>query len=458
MSRRPFLAVVASLALVGGCAYYNGLYNAEQLVKRAERAERDGRTGEATGAWGEAGVKADTVLARYPKSKWADRARFISGKARARSGDCEGAVVPLRQVAKDAKDAALADQAAVLWSECLVKLGQTEAAGFAVERLTGSPDPAVRAEAALRAGAAYRRSGRAEEAIALLKSSPHPQARGELAAALADGGRIPEAEALADSLLAERDTLAPWGAIFASIGREDIANASSLLDKVRREMAFPPDSVATWLTADAVRWLPADQSTAVRRLDEAYQSAIATPAGGNALLMKARYTLSRADDFTVLDTIPGMLDDMEPSAGEAVGQALFLTQIVGRVKERYDSLHIDAPQGDMGAFLLGEAFRDSLRADRLATRLWQRIVDERPESPYAPKAVLAMARLAPARGDSLIALLRSRYPESPYLLAAGGADTPGFRTLEDSLAKYARTLRTARPNRTPRPAPARTVQ
>ena len=70
--KRPPLLLTA--LLLGGCAYYNGLYNAERLVRSAEKAEREGRTGEASGYWGEAAVKAETVLARFPTSKWADPA------------------------------------------------------------------------------------------------------------------------------------------------------------------------------------------------------------------------------------------------------------------------------------------------------------------------------------------------------------------------------------------------
>ena len=464
MIRRPSLTALALLALLStGCAYYNGLYNAERLVKRAEKAERDGRTGEASGYWGEAGVKADTVLARFPRSKWADRARLISGKARVKSGDCEGAVVLLRKVASEAVDAVLADEAAVLWSGCLVKLGQLQEAGFAVERLTGSPDPVIRAEAGLRAGTAYRRSGRSEEAVALLKASGHPEARGELAAALADAGRIPESVALAESLLVDRDSTAPWGAILASIGREDIANASSLLDRIRRDLMLPPDSVATWLTADAVRWFPADESIAIRRLDDAFATSGGTPAGGNALLMKLRYRITHSEDITILDSVPPTVDRLEPSTGDALGQGRFLAQVTLRLRTRYDSLRLEAPQGDMRAFLLGEALRDSLRANGLAAGLWRRIVTERPESPYAPKAVLAIAILVPGQRDTMIELLRTRYPESPYLIAASGGDAPEFRVLEDSLARFARSLRgTTRPGgRNPRaatPAPARPVQ
>jgi hypothetical protein len=261
----------------------------------------------------------------------------------------------------------------------------------------------------------------------------------------------------------EKDSTAPWGAILAAIGREDIANASSLLDRIRRDLVLKPDSVATWLTADAVRWFPADESIALRRLNDAFESAGGTPAGGNALLVLTRYRIARAEEITLLDSVPAILDLLEPSTGDALGQARYLVQTTTRMKERYDSLDLLAPQGDMGAFLVGEALRDSLRADRLAARVWRRILNERPDSPYAPKAVLAMAALAPGQRDSLAELLRTRYPGSPYLIAASGADSPGFRALEDSLARYARALRNpARPAgrnpRAPAATPARPVQ
>ena len=43
LKRAPWLLLVGAMA----CAYYNGLYNANRLVGEAEKAQREGRSGEA---------------------------------------------------------------------------------------------------------------------------------------------------------------------------------------------------------------------------------------------------------------------------------------------------------------------------------------------------------------------------------------------------------------------------
>ena len=75
---RPLLPL-AALALLASCAYYNGLYNAKDLARRAEKAERQGKTLEAQDLWGQVAVKAETVLVRHPHSKWTEEARFLHG-------------------------------------------------------------------------------------------------------------------------------------------------------------------------------------------------------------------------------------------------------------------------------------------------------------------------------------------------------------------------------------------
>jgi tetratricopeptide (TPR) repeat protein len=443
--KRPPLLLVA--LLLGGCAYYNGLYNAERLVKRAEKAEREGRTGEASTYWGEAAVKAETVLVRFPNSKWTERARFIDGKALQRSGNCTAAVGPLGKVATEGRDPALADAAAVLWSECLVQLGRPEAAGFAVERLIGSDDHAVRSEASWRAGVAYRRTGRSEEAIALLKGSDLPEARGELAIALAEAGRITEALALTDSLIVELDTITAWGELLAAIGREDVIDASAFLERVAGYLRPETDTLARWLSEDAGRWLRVDTAAATRRWRQAYDAGPTTPSGVEALVHLLRFRLAHGTDPAILDTVTAAVEEVEPGAGSVAGRAKTLGAAAAGARRRLDSLDLRAPQGDLRAFLLAEELRDSLNAILLSAGVFERIASERPESPYASKALFAMAAAFPGQRDSLVAMVVQRYPSDPYVIAATGGDAPAYRALEDSLARFARATRTP-----PRPA------
>ena len=458
MSARHFrLAPLATLALLASCAYYNGLYNAKDLAHRAEKAEREGRSFDALSLWGQVAVKAETVLVRHPRSRWTDEARFLQGKALERGGECSAAIAPLAQVMREARDPRRADEAALRLAACQERLGDLEVAGFVVERLVQTLDPAQRAEARWRAGVAYRRTGRAAEAVDLLRTSGHPRARGELAAALAGGGRTVEAIALVDSLLAERDPAVPWGAVIDGVGRHDASAASALLDRILGQITLPSaDTVATWLSNDGRRLLPTDERRGLDRLESAYLAAPARAAGVDARVFALRIRLTATEDQALLDTIPLLLGEIEPGAGEAQIRAQQLITSATTVRVRLDSLVVTDPQGDLRGFLLGEALRDSLHAPRLAVQLWRRVLHERPDTPYAPKILLAIAGTGVVPPDSIAALLAAQYPGNPYVVALHGGDDPAFRTLEDSLGRFALSLRA--PVRPPGRPPARGVR
>src|SRR5919107_4228546 len=107
------------------CAYYNGLYNARGLVRRAESASRDGRDSAAVAAWREAAAKADTVITRYPRSRWTDDALLLSGTSAAFSGACDHGLERLgqweRHPAADRKKRA---RASIARGVCLVRFGE----------------------------------------------------------------------------------------------------------------------------------------------------------------------------------------------------------------------------------------------------------------------------------------------------------------------------------------------
>jgi hypothetical protein len=69
--------------------------------------------------------------------------------------------------------------------------------------------------------------------------------------------------------------------------------------------------------------------------------------------------------------------------------------------------------------------------------LFRTIVEATPDSPYAPKAILAGQVLDPVWGESAVPLLEARYAESPYVAFLQGTEPYGYRELEDSLQAFA---------------------
>jgi hypothetical protein len=127
-----------SLTLMGlliGCAYYNGLYNANRLAGEADRAEREGRVGEARSLWAQAAVKAESVATRYPDSRHRDDALLLWGRGLAHAGDCRRAVGPLGFAVDSSPDAGLRREARLLLADCRLLLRQPSLAIIAVEPL-----------------------------------------------------------------------------------------------------------------------------------------------------------------------------------------------------------------------------------------------------------------------------------------------------------------------------------
>jgi hypothetical protein len=114
--------------------------------------------------------------------------------------------------------------------------------------------------------------------------------------------------------------------------------------------------------------------------------------------------------------------------------------MVSRVIGAVDSLGAGAAQADLHLFLAGETARDSLAAPVLAADLFRTLAERLPDSPYAPKAILAGNALDPAWGASVLPVLEERYALNPYVALLRGDEPYGYRELEDSLQIFARGL------------------
>jgi tetratricopeptide (TPR) repeat protein len=435
--RARLVALLAAMALLGGCVYYNGMYNTNRLAKSARKAERDGRVFEAKNLWGQVITRAESLEVRHPRSKYVDEANMLRGLALARLDQCPAAVDPLGRPSVLERSGDFAEEAALALGNCRLELGDLALADIAFARVLDSRDPRRRREARLRHAHILRVTGRYEEALALIRQSAGSHDRSELLLALAGAGHTQEAFALADSLLASADTSFVWDSLVAELGRQDPRPASALVTRLQADPRATPEIKARRLYEDAVRLAPADSAASLARLDEAAAVGGRTESGGRARLRLLQRRLSGARTLEDLAPIHDSLEALSEREGGAGAEAGVLAATASRLRSLADSGRPGLPEGDLRLFLGAEAARDTLGAPALAAGLFRRVVDDWPTSPYAPKALLALGQLDPSEAEALQARLDSLYPDSPYLALARGQDAPGYRELEDSLAAFA---------------------
>jgi tetratricopeptide (TPR) repeat protein len=447
MNHRILLSagLIAGLLLTG-CVYYNGMYNANRLARSARKAERDGRTFEANNLWGQVATKAESVVVRHPTSKYAGEAAVLRGVALARMGQCEQALGPLSQVAVTALPADLTEDAVLATGRCQLSLGNLAAADAAFSQLLESKDPVRRREAHFQQARILRQTGRYDEALSALGDYRGSQADTERILALAGAGRVPEALALTDSLIARGDTTKRWDSVVVVLGRENALAASSLVDRVRRLPNRSREIQARLLLEDGIRLSRSDTARAARRLREAVVGGGSGEAAAWASLELVRLDLRRASRPDHLGPIVDSLKGLAVRFDMVPAELNRVSATVASVRSSVASVLPGTPQGDLRLFLAAESARDSLGAPRLAGTIFRRILEEWPASPYAPKVILAAQQLDASWGDSARAILDERYLDSPYLAMIRGDATTEYRQLEDSLAAFAASLST-------RPAP-----
>jgi tetratricopeptide (TPR) repeat protein len=450
--------LVLLLMLVGGCAYYNGMYNAKRLAGRAWKAEREGRTFEATSLWGQVAIKAESAAVRHPRKKWAEEARLLQGTAFVHLKDCARALAPLEAVMFTAREVEVRERAALLVGECRIALGDPAGATTAYARLVESREPSRRDLALYQRGRALRLDGRYQEALDELGRTSHPRAQGERAVALAAQGRVPEALAVAESLLVATDSLAPWDSLLAAVSAADPEAGSRLADRIAQTAGLPAGLKARLLAQDGVRWMAVDTARAGTRFATANSLVDGPAARGEVRFEAARARIVHAPSLASLRAAAEQLGDLGVESGPFVLRGTQLAAAVERFLLIADSTPAGAPRGDLRLFLAGELARDSLGSPGLARAQFRRLADEWPDSPFVPKALLALIPLEPSSADSLRSLLTERFTGSPYLAMIEHGESPAYRELEDSLRLFALSLapggrRQVQPGQPNRPAP-----
>ncbi len=453
MKLRPLLVLL--LVPLWSCAYFNGMYNARRLANSARTADREGRSFESTRLWGLAATKAESLQSQHPRSKYVPEARLIQASSLARSGNCDAAIPEAERAIATSSEPRLVEEAALLLGRCYEARNDPAAALDAYGRILNSLDSRRRNEAVFQHGRAERELGLYAQAVSDLSTSKDPRATGERAAALMGLGKTVEGQAVVDSLMVSHDSLAPWGDLLAAYARTDPAKASALIQRISIDTLFRRSDRVEWIIADAERSAIIDPPAAARQL------AVAESLGGGGSartrqvqLGVVKAQLAQVGTLSELRPLVDRLEDLGERGGASAPLAIRTAQAAKVVLAAADSSQRDVPQYDLRLFLAAELARDSLGANQLAARLLHQLVSSSPDSPYAPKAALAMRLVSPALDDSLRDAVLARHPGSPYLLAIKGADAPGYLELEDSLRNFMGRYRTPAEQRRVR-APSR---
>jgi TolA-binding protein len=425
---------------LGGCVYYNGMYNANRLAKSARKAERDGRTFDANNLWGQVATKAESVLVRHPTSKYAEEAELLRGVALARLGQCDQALGPLSRLATTRSSPDLREDALLATGRCQMAGGNLAAADAAFAQLLQSKNSDRRREARFQHARLLRQGGDYPAALRALDGIHEPRAESERVLALAGAGRVPEALALADTLIAGGDTTKHWDTLLVTMAQQSPAAASQLVDRVQRLPRRTPELQARTFLEDGTRLSAIDRARAEHRFRQAMAAGGTGEYAGRAGLaligLRLKHLSDPADLHLIVDSLKTLAGRFPGTADEIARFAAGVADVDSAARE----VSTETPQGDLRLFLAAESARETLKAPAIAEALFRRIQEQWPFSPYAPKAVLAAQQLNPGWADSARALLDLQYYDSPYVATVQGEATPEYRQLEDSLGRYAASL------------------
>ena len=126
----PWLVVAGWVC--SGCVYYNTFFNARQTYREAEEQQQRSGVEVATGAvaqkYSEAVKKASKVLQNHPKSKYADDAILLIGKAFYNTGEYARAKEKFIELATVFRESPLIPESHYYVGMCEYQLGNAEKA------------------------------------------------------------------------------------------------------------------------------------------------------------------------------------------------------------------------------------------------------------------------------------------------------------------------------------------
>jgi hypothetical protein len=412
------------LLAVSGCAYYNGVYNAERAAKVAEKQWMRGEYFSAADSFRISAAHAESVLARFTKSRWRSQALFLAARGAALGGDCLAAGPRLDEyLSITSEPAERMDRGRIAKASCLLAENKTFAAESLLSPLVDNGDAVVRQTATLLSARAALAQGDPDRAQRLLRQIPGNAAAWEnLGAAMLAGDY-----AAAESLLVTRAVIGDWRSeiprhVRTLWGAGRRAGVLSLTDQFARSRAPVNERAQLLLLTSDLAASVGDTAIARRMALEARR--VGLTATYEAPVAARVLALDIAATSEMVDVRERLKRDSVLAKGTPqltrLSHAVLLIELCLKRADRFGA----------GLFLAGEFARDSLRAIGLADALFRQVERDYPESPIAARALMAAALIVPDSAATYRARAVENWPMAGVSAVARGVSPRDSSTVQ----------------------------
>lgn len=420
-AQRALAGVGACWLLASGCVYYNGIYNAKEAARSGDALLRRESESEANTQFQISAARAESVLARYPKSAWRPRALYLAGRGMAYSAQCERAIPVLAEfLALPGNTTDDRDRAKVALASCELRTTRIPTARLRLDSLVEVSNKETARQARLWAARAALASGDRDAVSGYLRDLNANALQWELISSSLAAAEYARAESLLTVQAANGDYRDEAARVLRELwaaGR--IESAEAILRRYDASRVRE-DRRAVMHYALGELNVRAGRDTVARR-----HLLLATSLAGRdsitsreATIRLALLSLSTLTSTREVDSVFSRQDSVVRNTVYArrVQEQLLLVSLLEKKAD---------PTG-ASLFLAAEVARDSLRAPKLAQTLFLRVARDMTGSPLVPQAYYAAALLAPDSAPQWHARIRSDFPNSSVTAFMRG-DDPGTK-------------------------------
>jgi len=406
-----------------GCAYYNTFYNAQVLYRDGAKLVAADNRSSAKEKFDNAIKKSAAVIKDYPKSQWVDEALLMIGKCYYQLGDYTKAIAKFENLQAVFPNSRFRDEGKYYEALALIDDGQY-AQGMQLLKELKEDSRDFREDAAFQLALTSFKQEDYPGAVKAFRDfegeHPHSARCRELRRLVAEAyfhlGRYDEAvQAYCEHRQLAENSRARMGA--------DLKIAECFLMANRPEstlvlMQRQPDRFTDY--NDKINLLSGKAFLALGKKQEAHASLTKVRSGTDAaeadLLIGRSYEQDTnfASALAYYDSAK-QRDANSVYAAQATQRRLLISRLLEGLKGATDTAEAQ--------FLLAEVYHLNLQQDSQAVIRYQKVADSFPKSPYAAKALYAIAWIKAhnlQRPDSLLAYQQvvDHYPKTVYAQAA----------------------------------------